>query len=274
MKRRGVDFDEPRVAIVTGAASGLGLGIAEALASEGWQLALIDVHEARLAEVSSRFESTSPKVTHHVIDVSVSEQMAEARAAIVAAHGGVTLLVNSAGVSLAGDFQDTALADLDWVMRINFSGTVNGCKVFLPDLLARRRAHIVNVCSSFGLTGFPGKSGYAASKFAVRGFSESLRMELAHTGVGLTVLYPGPVDTRLVREGRAHSESQRERETAFLSRRAIPVKRVADATLRAITRDDSRVLLSWDYRLIDWLTRLSPSLAQALIGRIGVRELG
>ncbi len=274
MRRRGLRFDEPRVAVVTGAASGIGQGIAKALAADGWHLALLDVNQTHLTEVAARLESCGLRVTQHVVDVSLPTPLADVREAVVEAHGGVSLLVNSAGVSLAGSCNDTPLSDLEWVMRINFGGTANCCKVFLPDLLVRQRAHIVNVSSSFGLIGFPDKSGYAASKFAVRGFSESLRMELANTGVGVTVLYPGPVDTRIVREGRARSEAQREREASFLSRRAIPVEQVAAATLRGIERDAARVLLSRDYRLIDWLTRLSPSLALTLIGKLGARELG
>lgn len=263
-----------KCAVVTGAASGIGLAMARALAAEGWRLALVDQSAERLASAAVALAPHAHGVSTHVVDVADAARVTACREEVLASHGGVHLLVNSAGVSLAGTFAETTLEDFDWVMGVNLRGTVNCCKAFLPSLLSQRRAHIVTLSSSFGLVGFPGKSGYAASKFAVRGFSESLRMELRHTGVGLTVLYPGPVDTGIVREGRAASEGQRMRERAFLARRAIPAETVARATLRGIDRNAARVMLSWDYRVIDWLTRLFPSLAQDLIGYLGRRELG
>ncbi len=260
--------------VVTGAASGIGLAIARALAAEGWKLALVDQSAERLALACEELTRSDRRISTHTVDVAEAAQVATCREEVVALHGGVHLLVNSAGVSLAGTFAETTIEDFDWVMGVNLHGTVHCCKAFLPDLLAQPRAHLVTVSSSFGLVGFPGKSGYVASKFAVRGFSESLRMELRNTGVGVTVLYPGPVDTRIVREGRAASEGQRTREVAFLARRAIPAETVARATLRGIDRNAARVMLSWDYRVIDWLTRLFPSLAQEFIGYLGRRELG
>lgn len=274
MARAAGKFADPRVAVVTGGASGIGLALCRALAAEGWRLALLDCNAARLECAQIELSPLAPELSIHTVDVADAEQVIACREEVISRYGGVHLLVNCAGVSLAGAFSDTSLDDFDWVMGVNLRGTVNCCKLFLPDLLAQPRAHIVTVSSSFGLVGFPGKSGYAASKFAVRGFSESLRMELSATGVGVTVLYPGPVDTGIVREGRAMSESQRKREVSFLASRAIPVETVAKATLRGIDRNAARVILSWDYLVIDWLTRLAPLSAQRLIGYIGRRELG
>ncbi|MBI1317377.1 MAG: SDR family NAD(P)-dependent oxidoreductase [Candidatus Hydrogenedens sp.] len=251
--------------VVTGGGSGIGLAIARALAEAGMPIALIDRDVGRLAAAA---EALPAGTTTHQADVADFEAVREAQA-VIAASGDPSVLINAAGVSVAGAFAETSLEDFRWLMDINLGGTVHCCKAFLPAMLARGEGHIVNVSSSFGLVGFPGKSAYAASKFAVRGFSESLRMELRGSGVGVTVLYPGPVDTNILRNGRAASETQRTNEAAFLASRAIPPERVARATLRGIQRDAPRVLLSADYRALDWLARLSPALALYLVGRIG-----
>lgn len=253
---------EHKTAIITGGASGIGLAIAEALAQRGCRLALLDLQQEALQQAQQQLARYSIKLSVHACDVGDYEQVLAVQEEILRQHPGVQLLVNNAGVSLAGRFLETSLADLEWVMRVNFWGTVHGCKVFLPVMLKESEAHVVTMCSSFGLLGFAGKSGYSASKFAVRGFSEALRMELAGSGAGLTVVYPGPVQTNILRNGRATSESQQQAEAEFLASRAIPAARVAQQVLRGIQRNAARVRLSLDYAAIDWLTRLSPALAQ------------
>lgn len=167
-----------------------------------------------------------------------------------------------------GRFEAVSLADLDWVFAVNFFGVVHGCHAFLPHLRAADEAHIVNVGSSFGLLGMAGKSGYSATKAAVRGFSEALRAELAGSRVGLSVLYPGPVNSGIVQRGRVVDPAQREAEARVLASRALPPERAARAMLRAIRRNHARVLVGADYRLIDWVSRLSPALAAWLAGRL------
>jgi short-subunit dehydrogenase len=254
---------EQKTAVVTGGASGIGLAIAEELSRRGCQLALVDLQPERLHSAQQRLSATNQRVTLHECDVGNNEQVLAMRDEVLKAHGRVNLLVNNAGVSLAGRFMETSLDDLAWIMRVNFWGTVYCCKAFLPVLLKEQEAQIVTMCSSFGLLGFAGKTGYSASKFALRGFSEALRMELAATSVGVTVVYPGPVQTNIVRDGRVVSEAQRQAEAEFLASRAIPAEQVAVNVLRGIKRNSVRVRLSLDYAAIDWLTRLSPTLAQA-----------
>ena len=251
---------ERKTAVVTGGASGIGLAIAEALSQRGCHVALVDVQPERLRNAQQHLATT---VTLHGCDVGDNEQVLAVRDEILKMHGRVNLLVNNAGVSLAGRFLETSLDDLAWIMRVNFWGTVYCCKAFLPAMLQQPEAQIVTICSSFGLLGFAGKTGYSASKFAVRGFSEALRMELATTSVGVTVVYPGPVQTNLLRDGRVASETQRQAEAEFLASRAIPAERVAASVLRGVSKNAARVRLSLDYAAIDWLTRLAPTLAQA-----------
>ena len=132
----------------------------------------------------------------------------------------------------------------------------------------------MTVGSCFGWVGFPGKAGYCASKFAVRGFSEALRAELHPEGIGVTVVYPGPVDTNLVRDGRATDDRARQEEAEFLARRGLPTDRVARQVIRAVERDAARVVVGLDYRAIDLLVRLAPSWTLALIRRFGRRSPG
>ena len=256
------DFEQ-KIAVVTGGASGIGLAIAEALSHHGCHLALVDWQPERLRDAQQRLTTARRQITAHECDVGDREQVLALCAEVLKAHGRINLLVNNAGVSLAGRFLETELDDLAWIMRVNFWGTVYCCKAFLPALLKESEAQIVTMCSSFGLLGFAGKTGYSASKFAVRGFSEALRMELAATSVGVTVVYPGPVQTNILRDGRATSAAQRQAEAEFLARRAIPAEQVAAKVLWGIRKNAARVRLSLDYAAIDWLTRLSPALAQA-----------
>ncbi len=258
---------QDRTAVVTGAASGIGAAIAQALVSAGMRVALVD----RDPDLLAAHRLPVDRVATFVADVSDREAMAALPAAVAAKLGPAALLVNNAGVSLAGRFAETSLDDLSWIMNVNFFGAVHACKAFLPQLLAQDEAHIVNVVSAFALAGFAGKTGYCSSKFALRGFSESLAAELLHTKVALTLLYPGPVDTALVRKGRAASAEQRDAEAAFLARRAIPASRVAERTVRAIRRRQARVRLSLDYFFIDWLVRLFPTLSLRLFARASAR---
>lgn len=247
--------------MITGAAGGIGHGLAQALARAGCHLALVDIDASRLEQVAGPLRATGRRVSTHVVDVADRAAMAALPAAVVDAHGAAHILVNNAGVSVAGRFEAVPLADLDWIFAINVWGVIHGCHAFLPVLRAQDEAHIVNVGSSFGLLNMAGKTGYGTTKFAVRGFSEALRAELAGSRVGLTVLYPGPVATDIVHRGRVADPAQREAEARFLASRALPVERAAQAMLRAIRRNQARVLVGMDYRIIDWLARLSPALA-------------
>src|SRR6185437_10913631 len=160
------------VAVVTGAASGIGRALALRLAQEGCMLALGDVDAAGLAESATAIRRIGVRVSTHQVDVSDAAAMEAFRDAVLREHGRVALLVNNAGVAVAGTVNELSLADIAWLMGINFWGVVHGVKLFLPVLQQQYDAHIVNISSVFGIVAPPGQSAYAASKFAVRGFSE------------------------------------------------------------------------------------------------------
>ncbi|MFO0685134.1 MAG: SDR family NAD(P)-dependent oxidoreductase [Sandaracinus sp.] len=255
------DFRD-KVCVVTGAASGIGAALARALDAEGATLVLVD-RDPRVVDHARRYRHASG----HELDVAD----AAAWTRLAGEVGAASVLVNNAGISVAGRFDEIPADVFDRLFAVNFGGVVHGCRAFMPLLRAQPEAHVVNVCSSFAWLGFPGKSAYAASKAAVRAFSESLRAELSETGVGVTLLFPGPVDTDLVRKGHAVDPAQREREAAFLAGRAIPAERVAARCLAGIRKNHARVLVGVDYRALDLLVRCSPVGAAAVVTALSKR---
>ncbi len=262
-------------AAVTGAASGIGRALALELAARGCDLALADRDEAGLAAVAAEIDRRHPqKVTVHPIDVGEPAQIAEFARDSIAAHPGLNILINNAGVTLMGQFHEIDQAEMEWLININFWGVVHGTRAFLPHLAGRREAHIVNLSSLFGIIAPPGQTAYVAAKFAVRGFSESLRHELQAAGspVRLSVVHPGGVATNIVRNARAgFGVTDNARRVQSIERfdqlaRTTPQA----AALRIITgieKNQPRILIGNDARFMDLLQRLRPATYWAPIAR-------
>jgi short-subunit dehydrogenase len=262
-------------AAVTGAASGIGRALALALAARGCDLALADRDEAGLQSVAAEIGQRHPqKVTLHRVDVGDPAQIADFARAAISAHPGLNILINNAGVTLMGQFHEIDQAEMDWLMNINFWGVVHGTRAFLPHLSQQREAHIVNLSSLFGLIAPPGQAAYVAAKFAVRGFSESLRHELqaAQSPVRLSVVHPGGVATNIVRNARSGSG------ITDNARRAQAIERfdrLAKTTPQAaalriifgIENNQPRILIGNDARFMDLLQRLRPATYWAPIAR-------
>jgi short-subunit dehydrogenase len=204
----------------------------------------------------------------HLVDVADRAAMRALPDAVRAAHGGAQVLLNNAGVSVAAPVADLQLADFEWLMGVNFWGTVHACKFFLPLLLEQPDARIGTVLSDFALFSLPTKAAYCASKFALRGFSEALRAELAGTGVRLTCAYPGPVDTGLVSRGRVWDADKQAIEARFVAERAMPVATVARRICDAVERGRPRVLIGRETWVIDLAMRLMPTATGSLVGRL------
>lgn len=260
---------QDRVAVVTGAGSGIGRATALALAREGCHLALCDVDETGLEETRG-LVAGGRRTTQHVVDVADWNRMQRFAEEVRDAHGGADVLVNNAGVSVAARFVDHSLEDFQWLFGINFWGVVHGCKLFLPQLLEGDEGHIVNVSSIFGVVGMPMNSSYCASKFAVRGLSESLRAELVGSGVGVTSVHPGGVATRIVDAARfvepedMRGVHERARQ-AF--KKMLPPEKAADAIVRGIRRNAPRVLITKEAHALDAVKRAFPALTGELVGR-------
>lgn len=251
------------VAVVTGAGSGIGRALALRLAAAGSALAIADIDEAGLQETAQSLAKSSALVTSHVVDVAKEESVKSFAADVSARHGRVTLLINNAGVALHGNFEEVSLDDLRWLMDINFWGTVYGVKYFLPLLKREPRAHIVNLSSVFGLIAPAGQAAYSASKFAVRGFTEALRHELAPSNVCVSCVHPGGIRTPIARHARLGAETPASRREESVSRfeklARTPPETAAAVILRGVERREPRILIGMDAYQIDVFQRLRPA---------------
>ena len=262
-------------AAVTGAASGIGRALALELAARGCDLALADRDEAGLQATAAEIgRAGSQKVTAHRVDVGEPRQIADFAQAATLAHPGLNIVVNNAGVALLGQFNEIDQAQMDWLMDINFWGVVHSTRAFLPHLARQREAHIVNLSSIFGIIAPPGQAAYAAAKFAVRGFSESLRHELqmAASPVRLSVVHPGGVATNIVRNSRAGTGVTDNARRAQTIERfdAVAKTTPAAAALRIITgieKNQPRILIGNDARFMDLLQRFRPGTYWAVLAR-------
>jgi NAD(P)-dependent dehydrogenase (short-subunit alcohol dehydrogenase family) len=246
------------VAVVTGAASGIGRALALCLAGRGAHVAAVDVQGAELEETVARVQALGVKASAHVVDVADRAAMQALPEAVLAAHGRVDLLLNNAGIAAGYRFEDHPIEHFERILGVNLLGVVYGCKFFLPHLQARPEAHIVNISSIFGLIGYPTQAAYSASKFAVRGLSEVLWVELAASSVRVTCVFPGGVHTNIVRSapGWMQGVEVAQREFDQVVRRTP--EQAARRIVRAIERDTPQLRLGVESYLIDWLKRLFP----------------
>ena len=248
------------VAVITGAAGGIGASLAETLAARGCSLALADIDNAGLETVAGRARHHGVTVSTHALDVADRDQVAALPEAVLAAHGRVSVLVNNAGVALGGTFEEVPEAAFDWLMAVNFSGTVRMTRAFLPLLREEPSAHVINLSSLFGIIAPPGQVAYVASKFAVRGFSEALRHELQGSPVSLTVVHPGGVRTGIARSARRYgvnADATLQAESFDKLLRLSPDV-AAEAIARAIERRAPRLVIGADAKQGVWLQRLVP----------------
>src|SRR5882762_8950534 len=262
-------------AAVTGAASGIGRALALELAARGCDIALADRDEAGLQTVAAEINRThSRKVTAHRVDVSEPRQIEAFAQAATAAHPGLNIVVNNAGVALLGQFHEIDQAQMDWLMNINFWGVVHSTRAFLPHLSRKPEAHIVNLSSIFGIIAPPGQTAYAAAKFAVRGFSESLRHELAmaKSPVRLSVVPPGGVATNIVRNSRTGTGMTDNTSRAQTIERFDKLARTTPAAaalriIQGIEKSAPRILIGNDARFMDLLQRFRPATYWAVLAR-------
>lgn len=264
-----------RTAIVTGAASGIGRAVSVSLARRSCNLALVDIDETGLARTSALIAPYGVRVSCHLLDVSDAVAVAALPEAVCQTHNRVDVLINNAGVALWGNFDQVSDADFEWLFSINFHGLVRMTRAFLPLLKASDDARLVNVSSVFGLTAPSGQVAYAASKFAVRGFSEALHRELEHTSVGVTVVFPGGVATSISERARRPaviSDSDIEQGLAR-SRRLLrlPPEIAGETIVKGIEQRKPRVLIGTDAYFLDLMTRIAPvahwQIVRRLMGR-------
>lgn len=257
-----LDFSD-RIFIITGAASGIGRELALQAARAGARVIGVDWNEGGLHETARLSQQAGTPIEPHVVDLSQVKELETFVAALLPGLDQRPLvLINNAGVALnGGTFAETTLADFDWLLQINLWAAIRLCKAFYPHLLRTGRGHIVNISSVFGLIGVARNTAYCTAKFALRGFTESIRMELRETGIRTTTVHPGGIRTGIVRNARrvgisaeAHDRSIQ----AFERLAPTSAARAAAQILQAVHRGRERLVIGPDGKAIDWLARLLP----------------
>jgi NAD(P)-dependent dehydrogenase (short-subunit alcohol dehydrogenase family) len=267
---------ENRTAVVTGAAGGIGRAIAVSLARRGCHLALADVNEAGLDETADMTTGRRVRISRHRLDVADRAAVAAFPAIVRAAHPGVDILVNNAGVAIAGKFDEVSEEDFEWLFGINFWGVVRMTRALLPLLRSSDDARIVNLSSVFGIVAPPGQTAYAASKFAVRGFSHALGRELQGSGVGVTVVHPGGVATSIARNARfpagASAEDIARAQESARKALTLPPGTAGETIVKAVERRKPRVLVGSDANLISLIERLLPVSHWRMLNQLRARK--
>jgi len=251
-----------RVAVITGAGSGIGRATAFAMARRGCHLALADIDEAAVRDSVATAQALGVRATAHRLDVTDRAAVAAFPDAVNRAHKRVDLVINNAGVALGGTFEQVDEADFDWLLEVNFHGVVRMTRAFLPLLHQSDDARIVNVSSIYGIITPPGQAAYAASKFAVRGFSNVLRHELEGSTVGVSVVHPGGVATSIAKNARIpagapQDEVERGRK-AMEKLLRMPPEQAGEIIVRGIEKRRARILVGSDAKAAAFLERLAP----------------
>ncbi|EFV13275.1 SDR family NAD(P)-dependent oxidoreductase [Segniliparus rugosus] len=263
-----------RVAVITGAGSGIGRALGVNLAKRGAQLALSDINLENVTETALLCEKEGAKAIPYQLDVADRDAFHAHADEVVAEFGKANFIANNAGVALGADVIDTSWEDHDWLMGINLNGVINGTKAFLPKLIEAGEGHIVNISSVFGLMGIPSQAAYNAAKFGVRGYTEALRQELriARSPVSATCVHPGGIKTNIVRNGRGVERPGMTIDEAAKGFELIALttpERAAQVILRGVERDRARVLIGPDARIFDLIPRVLGPRYQDIVGFFG-----
>jgi NADP-dependent 3-hydroxy acid dehydrogenase YdfG len=265
-----------KVAVVTGAGSGIGQALAIELARSGAKVAISDVDTEGLAQTAERLEAIGASVKSDRLDVTEREAFMAYADEVKEHFGKVNQIYNNAGIAFTGDVEISQFKDIERVMDVDFWGVVNGTKAFLPHLIASGDGHVVNISSIFGLFSVPGQSAYNSAKFAVRGFTESLRQEMVLAGhpVKVTTVHPGGIKTAIARNATAADGLDANELAEFFDKRLASTspQRAARIILEAVRKNKARVLVGPDAKALDLIVRASGSgyqrLFSAVLGRV------
>ena len=259
-----------KVVVITGAGSGMGREMALIAARQGALLAVSDWNEQGLAETVDLLKAAGAReLRSDVVDVADRAAVAALAEAVVEQFGRVNMVVNNAGVTVTGDFEEMSYEDFDWIVGVNFMGVVNGTKEFLPHLIASGDGALVNISSLFGLISMPGQTAYNATKYAVRGFTEALREEMLVNGhpVGVTCVHPGGIKTGIARNGRkTASEDAAAIDSYFDEKLArMTPEKAAQIILKGALKGKARVLVGIDAHAMHHLAKLTGSRYQDIV---------
>ncbi len=273
-----MDWFRGRRAVVTGAASGLGRGIALALARAGCDLVAVDVDAEGLERVRGEVGALGAECVTETVDVSVRSRMEELANKLNSLPGGVDILVNNAGVAVSGELDVIPVEDIEWIVGVNLMGEIYGCRFFLPHMIRRGEGHIVNVASVSGFAALPLHVAYTVTKFGVMGLSEMLWAEARNHGVGVTVVCPGAISTDIGFRGRNHYRTEKQRENeeryaAILRERGMAPEVAGRKIVEAVAEGKFLVLLGREAYLLYYLKRLAPMSCLRVASLVGRRLL-
>jgi NADP-dependent 3-hydroxy acid dehydrogenase YdfG len=261
-----------KVAVVTGAGSGIGQALAIELARSGAKVAISDINTEGLAATEERLKAIGAPVKADRLDVTEREAFQVYADAVVEHFGKVNQIYNNAGIAFAGDVEATQFKDIEKVMDVDFWGVVNGTKVFLPHLIASGDGHIINVSSVFGLFSVPGQAAYNAAKFAVRGFTEALRQEMIVAGhpVKVTTVHPGGIKTNIVRNMTAVDSIDKGDLAENFDKKLAKTspQKAARIILDGVRKNRARVLVGSDAKVLDVIVRATGSGYQRLFSTV------
>lgn len=256
-----------KVAAITGAGSGIGQQLAIALAKQGCHLSLCDVNEKGLADTVAQVKEHNVRVTTKKVNVAQLAEIQAWAADTIQNHGSVNLIFNNAGVALGSTVEGASYEELEWIVNINFWGVVYGTKEFLPLIKKTGDGHIINISSLFGLTAQPVQSAYNATKFAVRGYTESLRQELdmENTGVSALCVHPGGIRTNIANDARMNDSlktfglNPEKSAQTFNKLLRCPPEEAARQILDAVLKNKRRLLIGNDAKALDLIQRVLPT---------------
>jgi NAD(P)-dependent dehydrogenase (short-subunit alcohol dehydrogenase family) len=261
-----------KVAAITGAGSGIGRMLALGLAAESCHLAISDVNAAGLKE-TEKLIGKGVNVSTHIVDVSKQDQVIRFAKEAEAHHGGIDIIINNAGVAV-GDFLETVpIEDFKWLMGVNFWGVVYGTMAFLPYLRKRSEGHIVNISSINGIVPNPNNGPYQASKYAVRGYTETLIQEMMGTSIGVSCVHPGGIKTNIARNtkvNKTYYSISREQAAELYDKEVFhtTAEKAANIIIKGIKKNKKRVMIGYDAKILDMLMRLSPKTTVKISARV------
>jgi NADP-dependent 3-hydroxy acid dehydrogenase YdfG len=269
---------EDKVVVITGAGSGIGRELALRAAREGALLAISDWNQDGLNESVDLLKAAGVReLRSDRVDVADRAAVGEWAAAVTEQFGRVNMLINNAGVTVTGDFEEMSYEDFDWIVGVNLMGVVNGTKEFLPHLIASGDAHIINLSSLFGLISMPGQTGYNATKYAVRGFTEALREEMIVNGhaVGVTCVHPGGIKTGISRNGRKTPSQDAAALDSFFEKKLAKMtpEKAAQIILKGALSGKARVLVGADAHALHHFAKFTGSRYQDIVAKFAERAM-
>lgn len=261
-----------KVAVVTGASSGIGKALVQAFAAHGCHIAMADIKPAELNETLESLGTSDKLYKAYTLDVSNKEAVYAFADQVAADFPSVDIVINNAGVSMTSPLAQLSMEDFHWVMDVNFWGMVYGCQAFLPHLLKQKESWVTNISSIFGMVGVPSQGAYCASKFAIRGYTESLRQEFNRSKLKVAAVHPGGVKTNIVRWGKvedsyADEEKKKNMVAGFDQIAKTSPEKAASTIIKGMVKGKKRILVGGDAWFLDKVARLFPQAYDAIIGK-------